>query len=74
MNNPFEILKNFKGKNPQEIILNQMIGNIDNPILKNVIDWGKNKEYDKIDNFARNVCKQKGINYNDIIAVINQMK
>lgn len=59
MNNPIEILKSLKGKNPQEIILNQMMGNIDNPMIKNLITMAKNGKTQDIEIFARNICNER---------------
>lgn len=66
--NPIEMLKDFKGKNPQEIVLNQMMGNINNPMLKNLINLAKNGKHQDIETFARNICKDKGLNYDEEFA------
>lgn len=58
--NPIEMLKNFKGKNPQEIILNQMMGNINNPMIKNLINMAQKGENQNIETFARNFMKEQG--------------
>lgn len=58
--NPVEILKDFKGKNPQEIVLNQIMGNINNPMLKNLINMAKNGKHEDIETFARNLMKSQG--------------
>lgn len=68
MNNPMEILKSFKGKNPQEIILNQMLGNINNPMIKNLISMAQKGDNKNIEIFARNICNERGINYDKEIA------
>lgn len=60
MMNPMDMLKNFKGKNPQDIILNQMIGSINNPMLKNLIDMAQKGENQNIETFARNLMKSQG--------------
>ena len=52
MMNPMEMLKSFKGKNPQEIILNQMMGNINNPMLKSLIDMAKKRSESKYRSFC----------------------
>lgn len=60
MMNPMEMLKNFKGKNPQEIVLNQMMGGIKNPMIKNLIDMAKKGQNRNIETFARNLMKSQG--------------
>ena len=66
--NPIELLKNFRGRNPKDIILNQMLGNIDNPMIKNLISMAKNGQNQNIETFARNICKDRGLDYDKEIA------
>lgn len=63
MMNPMNIIKNFKGKDPQDIVLNQMMGNIDNPMLKNLIKIAKTGDTKNIEIFARNFAKEQGIDF-----------
>lgn len=73
--NPIEILKRFKGKDPKDIVMNQLLGNIDNPMLKNVIAMVKDGRTNDAENFARNLCKERGIDYDkEIINFMNQWK
>ena len=62
MNNPMNMIKNYitQGLTPQNI-LGKM--NIDNPILNNVISMAKNGDTSSVENFARNICKQKGVDF-----------
>lgn len=66
--NPIEMLKNFKGKNPQEIILNQMMGNIDNPMIKNLINMAQKGQNQNIETFARNFMKEQGKDFDSEFA------
>ena len=64
MNNPMQKLQEIgtfiKGmKNPQEAII-QMLMNNSNPMAKNILKMVENKDYNGIENFARNVCKEQG--------------
>lgn len=59
MNNPMEQMKAFikQGGNPQQII-NKVAGQ--NPMLKNVIDMAQKGDKEGIENFARNLLKEQG--------------
>lgn len=60
--NPVNFIKQYmsKGFTPQNI-LGQM--NINNPILNNVMNMAKNGNTQGVETFARNICKQKGIDF-----------
>ena len=60
--NPMMILKQcmLKGMTPKGI-LSQM--NIQNPILGNVINMAKNGNSKGVEDFARNICKQRGVDF-----------
>lgn len=66
--NPMEMLKGFKGKNPQEIVMNQMLGNINNPVLKNIINMAKNGKTQDVEQFARNLLKGQGKDFDSEFA------
>lgn len=59
---PMDIIKQYmtQGLTPQNI-LNKM--NINNPILSNVINMAKNGDSKGVETFARNICKQKGMDF-----------
>lgn len=53
----------FKGvKNPQQAML-QMLNNNTNPMAQNVLKMAQNGDTKGIENFARNICKEKGIDF-----------
>ena len=60
--NPIMTLKQYmmKGMTPKGI-LSQM--NIQNPIIGNVVNMAKNGDDTGVENFARNICKQRGIDF-----------
>lgn len=61
MNNPIETIKNLiaSGKNPKEVVM-QLVGNTNNPVFNNLIEMAKKGDYNSIENFARNVFKEQG--------------
>ena len=60
--NPMNFIKQYmlQGLTPKGI-LNKM--NINNPILNNVIDMAQKGDTAGVENFARNICKQRGIDF-----------
>ena len=60
--NPVGIIKQYmlKGLTPKGI-LSRM--NINNPILNNVITMAQNGDTKGVEDFARNICKQKGLDF-----------
>ena len=59
-NNPIEMIKLFMGENktPQQIL--QKMVNDNNPILNNLINMARSGDSKGVENFARNICKEKG--------------
>ena len=60
-------------KNPQQF-LQQIMGNnqmMQNPIIKNTVQMAQSGDAKGIEQLARNLCKEKGINADDMF---NQMK
>ena len=62
MNNPMDILKQYmlKGMTPKGII-NKL--NINNPLLADVINMAQTGNSKGVENFARNICKQRGVDF-----------
>ena len=60
--NPIAIIKEYmlQGLTPKNI-LNRM--NINNPILDNVINMAQNGDTKGVEAFARNICKQRGLDF-----------
>lgn len=60
--NPMNIIKQYmmKGFTPQNILSKL---NINNPILNNVMNMAQNGDTKGVENFARNICNQKGIDF-----------
>jgi len=60
--NPAGMIKQYmlQGLTPQGIL--QKL-NIKNPILGNVISMAQNGDTKGVESFARNICKQKGLDF-----------
>lgn len=60
--NPINMIKQYmlQGLTPKGI-LNKM--NINNPILNNVISMAQNGDTKGVETFARNICKQRGLDF-----------
>ena len=60
-NNPIEMIKLFmeENKTPQQI-LQKMISNNSNPVLNNLIKMAQSGDSKGVENFARNICKERG--------------
>lgn len=68
--NIFQMAKNV---NPQQF-MQSMIGNsqiMQNPIAKNTIEMAQKGDMNGIEQMARNLCKENGLNADD---VFNQIK
>ena len=71
MMNPLQFMKAMR--NPQEFI-QQMMSNsqiMQNPIAKNAIGMAQSGDTKGIEQMARNLCREKGINPDEMI---NQIK
>ena len=60
--NPINAIKQYmlQGLTPKGI-LSRM--NINNPILNNVISMAQNGDTKGVETFARNICKQRGLDF-----------
>lgn len=71
--NPMNIFQMMRGKNPQQF-LQQMMGNnqiMSNPLMKNTIEMAQRGDMQGIEQMARNLCREKGLNPDDMM---NQLK
>lgn len=63
--NPMQILQFVKkSKNPQQAVYNiveKQMGN--NPIFSNLLALAKNNKGEEIENIARNLCKERGVDF-----------
>lgn len=59
--NPMQLMNMIKSKSPQEVIMS-IIGN-KNPMMNNLMNLAKSGNKAEIENIARNMCKEKGIDF-----------
>ena len=59
--NPMQIMNIMKNKSPQDTIIS-IIGN-QNPIINNLMKLAKSGNKSEIEDIARNMCKEKGIDF-----------
>lgn len=63
MNNPMQIIEMLKGiKDPKQAVMN-IAKNNTNPMIKNLIDMAEKGDNQGIENFARNIFKEQGRNF-----------
>lgn len=70
--NPISIFQMMRG-GPQQF-LQQIMGNnpmMNNPMMKNVVGMAQKGDMQGIEQMARNLCKEKGLNADE---VMNQLK
>lgn len=70
--NILQLIGMMKSGNPQQVIMNFMQQNAgNNPILNNVMNMVKNGDQQGVEQLARNLMKEKGI---DADQALNQLK
>ena len=61
--NPLNMIKGMMGNmNPKNIVMN-MLKNNTNPIFANLIEMANKGDTRGLEQFAKNVCKEKGIDF-----------
>lgn len=71
--NPLSIIQMMKSGNPQQF-MQQIMGNsqiMSNPMMKNTMQMAQNGDMKGVEQMARNLCKEKGI---DADEMFNQLK
>ena len=63
--NPIEFMKGIK--NPQQFVMN-MIGQNQTPMGMQLINLAKTGNTNQIEQFARNVCKERGMDFDKSFA------
>lgn len=59
-NNPIEMIKSFmKQGNPQQLV-ERLVMNNTNPMLRQLVEKAKNGDSKGVEEFARNIYKQQG--------------
>lgn len=70
--NPINIFQMMMGSNPQQLV-QQMMGDnqlMSNPMIKNAMSMAQSGNSKGIEQMARNLCKEKGINPDDVMKQI----
>ena len=62
--NPMNVIKNMIGigNNPKQILEQLIMGN-SNPMMDNLMKMAQEGNGKSLETFARNICKQKGLNF-----------
>ena len=71
--NPLSIIQMMKSGNPQQF-MQQIMGNsqiMSNPMMKNTMQMAQNGDIKGVEQMARNLCKEKGL---DADEMFNQLK
>lgn len=69
MTNPMQLIQMMRGGNPQQLI-QRMMGNsqiMSNPMAKNAMQMAQKGDTKGIEQMARNLCKEKGLNADDMM-------
>ena len=61
--NPMNFLKNMIGMNNPKYMAMNMLKNNPNPIFNNLVNMMENGDDKGIEQFARNVCKERNIDF-----------
>ena len=73
--NPMQIIQAIRqGQNPQEITMNivkQRMGNT--PIGQNLIKLAENNQTQEIEQIARNICQQRGVDFDKEFTAFKSM-
>lgn len=75
MNNPINMIKMMMGKMSPKDMAMSMLKNNSNPMLSNLIDMANNGDTKGLEEFARNMCKEKNIDFDkDFTDFMNNFK
>lgn len=69
--NPMKLMQMMRNGNPQEMILGMLkrqAGN--NPVLNNALNMAEKGDSKGIEQLARNLCKENGVNPDDVMRQI----
>ncbi len=71
MMNPVQFIKMMRGGNPQKVMMDMMreqAGN--NPVMRNAMQMAEKGDSEGIEKLARNLCKEQGIDADDMVKKI----
>ena len=66
MNNPLQFVQMVR--NPQAFLQQAMNNSqmMQNPIMRNTMEMMQKKDYEGVEKLAKNLCKEKGIDYEQL--------
>lgn len=65
MNNPMQFINMLKGiKNPKQAVLDMTKAN-NSPVFKNLVQMAENNDLQGVEQFARNILKEQGRNFDE---------
>jgi poly(3-hydroxyalkanoate) synthetase len=65
MNNPMQFINVLKGiRNPKQAVLDMTKAN-NSPVFKNLVQMAENNDLQGIEQFARNILKEQGRNFDE---------
>ena len=73
MINPMQLMQMLRGGNPQQVLLsllNQQAGN--NPVMRNALDMVQRGDTKGVEQLARNMANEKGIDVDKAVADIRK--
>ena len=72
MMNPMQLMQMIRnGGNPQQAIINIMKNQSGNsPVINNAINMMEKGDSAGLEKLARNLCKEKGINHDDMLSQV----
>lgn len=73
--NMMQYIQMMKNGNPQEIVMNMLKQNATdgNPMAQNLLQMVNNRDIQGIENMARNVAKERGVDYDKEFNNFKQM-
>jgi hypothetical protein len=64
--NPMQFLQMIReGQNPQQLVINLLQTQANNPIAANLLNMAQHNDGAGIEQVARNVCQQQGVNFDE---------
>ena len=62
--NIIQFIGNLRNGNPEEMVMNMLQNSASgNPVLENLVNLAKNKDSAQIEAVARNLAKERGVDY-----------
>lgn len=74
MFNPMQIMQTIRGGNPQQMLMSMMKQNAgNNPVLNNALNMAEKGDMDGVEQLAKNLCKERGIDPDNAVKqIMNQ--